>query len=70
MQHRDIANSPRTMRLNYSVPEAAYELNVSVPFVKKEIARGRLKSIKIGRRRLVPGSSLLQYLDDRASESV
>ncbi len=52
-------------RLAYSVPEAAEALRLSTPHIWREIARGHLASVKVGRRRLVTIEDLEAYLDAR-----
>ena len=48
--------------LNHSIPDAATMAGVSDRTLYYEIEAGRLKSIKIGRRRLVPEHALLEWL--------
>lgn len=45
----------------YSVPEAAEQLGVGTTKVKQLIAAGRLASVTIGRRRLVPAASVRAF---------
>lgn len=44
-----------------SIPEAAAALGVGRSTVYKEIAVGRLRTIKVGRRRLVPSGAIAAY---------
>jgi excisionase family DNA binding protein len=46
----------------YSVTEAAELLRVGRSTVYQEVAAGRLRSLKVGRRRLVPSSALADRL--------
>jgi excisionase family DNA binding protein len=52
-----------------SVPEAAEQLGVGTTKVKQLIASGRLASVTIGRRRLVPTASL-QALADSGGQDI
>lgn len=45
-----------------SVEEAAEALSVGRSFLFTEIARGRLRTIKAGKRRLVPASAIADYI--------
>ena len=47
-----------------SVAEAATALGIGKTMAYQEIAAGRLRSIKAGRRRLVPETSLSDWLHD------
>ena len=49
-------------RLAVSVAEAAAALGVSRALVNQECARGRLHSVKVGQRRLIPVASLKAWL--------
>ena len=49
-------------RLALSVAEAAAALGVSSAFVAQECTSGRLHSVKIGQRRLIPVASLEAWL--------
>ena len=46
----------------FSVLEVAERLGISRAEVAREIARGRLESIKLGRRRLVSRAQLNRYI--------
>lgn len=46
----------------FSVLEVAQRLGISRAEVAREIARGRLESIKLGRRRLVSRTQLNKYI--------
>lgn len=49
------------------VPEAARRLKLSVGYTKRLIAAGTLRSVRNGRRRLVPVSAVEEYLNGLAS---
>ena len=49
-------------RLAVSVAEAAAALGVSRALVNQECARGRLHSVKVGQRRLIPVASIEAWL--------
>lgn len=46
-----------------SVPGAAKILSLSVDYIWKLVASGQLKSIKIGKRRLIKHSELMRFAD-------
>lgn len=54
----DRADTPERI---YSVEQAAALLAVGRTFLFAEIARGNLRTLKAGRRRLVPASSISDY---------
>lgn len=45
-------------RLSYSIDEAAYALGLGRTMIYELIAKGQIKSIKVGNRRLIPTSAL------------
>jgi len=45
---------PQLRRRPYKLDEAAAELDVPLDTVRDAVARGDLKSFKVGRRRLIP----------------
>ncbi len=49
-------------RLAYPLAEAAAQLGIGRSKLYSEIAAGRLRTVAIGRRRLVPRSELERYL--------
>lgn len=51
----------------YTVAEAAVISRLSRSTLYELIASGELRSVKVGRRRLVPASALTQLLDPRDS---
>ncbi|NKY99144.1 helix-turn-helix domain-containing protein [Nocardiopsis alborubida] len=50
-------------KVAYSVEEAAQALSLGQTTVKKLIATGRLPSVRVGRRRLIPRSALEDYVN-------
>ncbi|MFD6951223.1 excisionase [Nocardiopsis sp. TSRI0078] len=50
-------------KLAYSVEEAAQALSLGRTTVKKLIAAGQLTSVRVGRRRLIPRSTLETYIN-------
>jgi excisionase family DNA binding protein len=55
------ANSEETALIG--VPEAARRLNLDETTTKREIATGRLRSVLVGRRRLVPVDAIAEFAD-------
>jgi excisionase family DNA binding protein len=49
-----------------SVDEAAAMLSLGRSLVYGELQAGRLRSVKIGRRRLVPAAGIAEYIAGRA----
>ena len=45
-------------RISYSPTEAACATGLSLPTINRKIARGELRSVKVGRRRLIPAQEL------------
>jgi excisionase family DNA binding protein len=54
-----------TTKLAFSSGEAAAALGLSKRFVADLVRRGELKSLRIGRRRLIPASALVAFLAER-----
>ncbi|QKV94046.1 helix-turn-helix domain-containing protein [Streptomyces sp. NA02950] len=52
-----------TERLLYRPEEAAAALNIGRSLVYEEIRLGRLQTVRIGRRRLVPPEYVAQYVE-------
>lgn len=50
-------------RLALSIAEISEACGVSVPFVRLEIRRGKLRALKLGRRLVVPIEALREWLD-------
>lgn len=55
-------------KVAYSIDEAAYALGLGRTTVKKLIATGRLASVRVGRRRLIPRSALVDYVERLARD--
>jgi excisionase family DNA binding protein len=51
-------------KLGYSVEDAAPILGVGRTTIFELIASGRLESVKIGRRRIIPADALQRLLDE------
>lgn len=51
-----------------SMRQAAERIGVSYSTTKKMAATGEIRTVKIGRRRLVPESVLQQYIADKLGE--
>jgi excisionase family DNA binding protein len=51
----------------YGVDQAAEALSLGRSLVYQEIANGRLRSLKVNRRRLIPASAITAYITDRQS---
>jgi len=49
-------------KLAYSIPEAAQALGIGRTLAIKLVQQGQLRSIKLGRRRLVPAEALEELL--------
>ena len=56
-------------RLLFSVAAAADVLGVGISMVKQLIHTGRLASVKVGGRRLIPRASLEKFVAELQSES-
>lgn len=59
--------APRAPDRLLSVDEAAAMLGQGRSRIYQEIAAGRLRSCKAGRRRLVSSSAITAYIDERSS---
>ncbi len=55
-------------KLGWTLDELARSLSVSVPFIRLEVKRGRLKAAHLGRRVVVLDTEVRRYLA-QASES-
>ena len=53
---------PSTPKLGWTLDELARSLGVSVPFIRLEVKRGRLRSAHLGRRVVVLDSEVHRYL--------
>ena len=67
-RHRRERAGPSHDRLAYSVRQAADKVSVSERQIWEEIASGRLRSRKVGRRRVIPDEDLRDWLRTRPSE--
>lgn len=63
----EAATSPRAPDRLYSIDEAAAALNLGRSLLYSEIAAGRLRSIKVGRRRLIPAAAIATYIERAAA---
>jgi excisionase family DNA binding protein len=50
-----------------SIPEAAATLGLGRSLTYSEIAAGRLRSIRVGRRRLIPADAIRSYIAERVA---
>lgn len=55
--------------LLYDVEEAAQALRLSRTVIYELIRSHRLRTVKLGRRRLVPVSALVEYVESLSSEA-
>jgi excisionase family DNA binding protein len=49
-----------------AIPDAADALGIGRSMLYEEIARGRIRTVKVGRRRLVPSAAVRDYIDTAA----
>ncbi len=49
-----------------SIPETAEALGIGRTLIYRELEAGRLRSIHVGRRRLVPASAVAEYAERKA----
>jgi len=59
---------PSVQKLGWTLAELARSLSVSVPFIRLEVKRGRLKAAHLGRRVVVLDTEVRRYLA-QASET-
>ncbi len=59
---------PSVQKLGWTLDELARSLSVSVPFIRLEVKRGRLKAAHLGRRVVVLDTEVRRYLA-QASET-
>ncbi len=57
-------------RLTRTVVEAAEEIGVHHLTLRKAIARGEIRAVKVGRRVLIPKTELDRFLEGREPEAV
>ena len=55
------ATDPGPDRL-LSVPDAAAALGIGRSMLYEEIGRGRIRSVRVGRRRLIPSAAIRDYV--------
>jgi excisionase family DNA binding protein len=55
-------------QLAYGIEDASRLLGLGRSTTFAEISAGRLKSFRVGKRRLVPASALSEYVADRMAE--
>ena len=60
-QHSAEEDAPR--RLAYSIQEVAHMFGVSRDLVNDLLASGQLRSVKVGKRRLIPVDAVEEFLD-------
>ena len=53
-------------KLGWTLEELAHSLTVSVPFLRLEIKRGKLRAAHLGRRVVLLDSDVRRYLEDAA----
>ena len=53
----------------YSVPQFAHQLGISVPTAWTWVYQGAVRSIKIGKRVMIPMSAVMDILEDSPSAS-
>jgi excisionase family DNA binding protein len=66
----DQENQSKSPKLGWTFEELASSLSVSVPFLRLEVKRGRLKAAHLGRRVVLPDRDVQRYLaeaSDRAA---
>lgn len=56
-------NAPAETRLLYRVDEAGHRLNLGRTVMYELIRSGRLRSVKVGKLRLIPSSALIEFVD-------
>ena len=61
---RPEALPPGEQRLAYSIPEAGLLLGLGHATTERLVASGRLPSVKVGRRRLVPADALRRLVEN------
>lgn len=62
--------SVNTSRIAYNIEQAMEALDLSRQSIYDEINEGRLRTFRVGRRRLVSAEALTDYVRDREAESV
>jgi len=64
---REAAMGSKSPKLGWTLEELAHSLSVSVPFLRLEIKRGRLRAARLGRRVVLLDTEVRRYLAE-ASE--
>ena len=59
--------APRAPDRLLSIDEAAAALNLGRSLLYSEIQAGRLRSCKVGRRRLIPAAAIAAYVVERSA---
>lgn len=59
----------KSQKLGWTFEELANSLRVSVPFLRLEVKRGRLKAAHLGRRVVLLDAEVRRYLDDAADDA-
>jgi len=67
MENHQMSRDPIEQRM-LSIPEAAIWLGVSERFVYALISRGELRSVKVGRRRLIDTRDAEQFINERKED--
>jgi excisionase family DNA binding protein len=60
---------PVTPKLGWTLHELARSLGVSVPFIRLEVKRGRLKAAHLGRRVVVLDTEVRRYLAEASGRA-
>jgi excisionase family DNA binding protein len=63
----EAATGPAAPNRLLSVDEAASMLGIGRTATYGELQAGRLRSVKVGRRRLVPAAAIPEYITDRVA---
>lgn len=63
----EAANAPRTPDRLLSMDEAANALGIGRTTAYLLVTRGDLRSVKVGRRRVVPSSAVADYIAEAAA---
>lgn len=62
MSESNLNNVSVASRMAWSLADLARELSVSVPFLRLELKRGRLKGARLGRRVVILDEEVRRYL--------
>lgn len=62
-------NATIETRLLYRVDEAGHRLNLGRTIMYELIRSGRLRSVKVGKLRLIPSSALVEFVDQLGGEA-